>query len=154
MAKPSPSEVTIAYKAFDPHELLVHFLAVRGGYYEDAGLKPKLLDAALIPDAELPERTFLVACGSALLSRLAGVPLKIVLVACHRPMFWLYGDAVYRESLRGARIATYPPPAPPAVFLRAMIRGQGLDPDTDVTLIACRDDASRLGQLHTGDVDV
>ena len=57
-----------------------------------------------------------------------------------------------RAELGGARIASYPPATPPTVFLRALLRRRGLDPDRDVRLEPCRDDAARLGLLRAGEV--
>lgn len=148
----SLTPITLAYKAFDPHELLCHFLAVRGGHYEDAGLQPRLLDASFIPDDELDAKTFLVACGSALFGRIGGGRHRIELVACCRPMFWVVGPEPGDGDLAGARVATFPAAAPPARMLRAMLRTKGLDPDVDVDLIAARDDASRLGLLRSRQV--
>ena len=141
-------------KAFDVHELLCHFVARRCGYYESAGLDIRLLDTSFIPDDRLPGTNyFQVACGAALLSR--NVRFRVVLAAVARPMFWLYGSAETGavEQLAGKRIATFPPPAPPYLFNRIVLRKHGLDPDTDVELKPARDDAIRLGLLREGAVD-
>lgn len=44
----------LGFKAFDPHELLCHFLAEHSGYYRDAGLQVELSDITFTPDTELP----------------------------------------------------------------------------------------------------
>ncbi|MCZ6526808.1 MAG: hypothetical protein O6928_09710 [Gammaproteobacteria bacterium] len=54
--------------AFDPHELLCHFIAAKAGLYERAGLQIELTDITFIADADLPRQTFQVCCGSALIS--------------------------------------------------------------------------------------
>ena len=140
--------VELGFKAFDVHELLPHAVAARLGFYGEAGVAVELADITFRPDESLSWDTMQVSCGSALLSRLRGVPLTIVLVAAERPLFWLHGE----ETLGGARVATYPPPAPPALFLRVLLRRRGLDPDRDVRLEVGRDDAARLGLLRAGEV--
>ncbi|MDE0286780.1 MAG: ABC transporter substrate-binding protein [Gammaproteobacteria bacterium] len=146
--------VECGIKAFDAHELLCHFVARRCGFYESAGLDVRLRDTSFTPDDSLPGANyFQVACGAALLSR--NVRFRVVLAAVARPMFWLYGAARISavEQLAGKRIATFPPPAPPYLFNRIVLRKHGLDPDTDVELKPARDDAIRLGLLREGAVD-
>ena len=146
--------VKCGIKAFDIHELLCHFVARRCGYYESAGLDIRLLDTSFIPDDRLPGANyFQVACGAALLSR--SERFRVFLAAVARPMFWLYGSAGTGaiEQLAGKRIATFPPPAPPYLFNRIVLRKYGLDPDKDVGLKPARDDAMRLGLLREGAVD-
>ena len=146
--------VECGIKAFDIHELLCHFVARQGGFYESAGLDIRLVDTSFIPDDKLPEANyFQVACGAALLSR--NVRFRVVLAAVARPMFWLYAAAGIRsvEQLAGKRIATYPAPAPPYWFNRIVLRKHGLDPDQDVELKPARDDAIRLGLLREGAAD-
>lgn len=142
-------------KAFDVHELLCHFIAKRLGFYREAGLEVRVVDVTFTPDEKLPRSDyFQVACGAAYLGRRDGHPFKVYLAATTRPMFWLYGlpDCRDIESLRGKRIATHAPVAPPYWFNRIVIRKHGLDPDRDVELWPARDDIIRLGMLREGDV--
>ena len=145
------TEVYLAYKAYDIHELLCHAIADAAGLYAEAGLSVRLLDTTFIPDDALPENTFHAACGAALASFLTGQQRKVVFVACDRPMFWLYGragvDAV--EKLAQARVATFPDVAPPGKFLQKFLHESGVAPG----LLPCRDDTSRLGLLSSGSVD-
>ncbi|MGH8324276.1 MAG: hypothetical protein ACRETD_10840, partial [Steroidobacteraceae bacterium] len=55
--------------------------------------------------------------------------------------------------MKGARIAGFPPIAPPAQFLKLILERAGLDPIRDVTIYAARDDIARAGLLAAGDVD-
>ena len=74
--------------------------------------------------------------------------MRIVLVACAAPLFWLYGSSL--EPLAdGVRIAAYPDAAPPARFLRTVLARRGIS----AVLLPCRDDAARLGLLVAGEVD-
>ena len=100
----------LGFRAFDPHELLVHFVAERAGLYRDVEVDVELLD---LRAGERPHDAT-CACGSALFQALEGAPIEIVLIASKAPLFWLYGRG---SHIDGARIATYPPGAPPARFL-------------------------------------
>jgi len=147
--------VECGIKAFDVHELLCHFLAKRLGYYADEGLDVRVVDVTFVPDERLPRDYFQVACGAAFLGRREGHPFKVLLAATDRPIFWLHARPEIEriEDLAGARVATYPPVAPPHWFSRASLRNHGLDPDADVSLWLCRDDIIRLGMLRERDVD-
>jgi ABC-type nitrate/sulfonate/bicarbonate transport system substrate-binding protein len=150
------SEVLCGIKAFDVHELFCHFLAKRLGFYDDEGLRVRVVDVTFTPDDRLPQESyFQVACGAAYLGRREGFRFKVLLAAATRPMFWLHArpeiEAI--EELRGRRVATYPSVAPPHYFHRALLRRHGLDADADLEFGACRDDIIRLGLLREGDVD-
>jgi ABC-type nitrate/sulfonate/bicarbonate transport system substrate-binding protein len=142
-------------KAYDVHELLPHLVAKRLGFYDEAGLQVTVVDVTFVPDRDLPSANyFQVACGAAYLGRREGHPFKVVLAATDRPMFWLHGrPGIERiEDLAGARVATYPPVAPPHYFHRVTLRNHGLDPDEDLDFLPGRDDIIRLGMLRDGDV--
>lgn len=149
-------DVECGIKAYDVHELYCHFLAERLGFYADEGLRVRVADVTFTPDDRLPRsRYFQVACGAAYLGRRDGFPFKVLLAAATRPMFWLHARTELEsiESLRGKRVATYPPVAPPHWFHRLLLRKHGLDADRDVEFVPCRDDIIRLGLLRAGDVD-
>ena len=150
------TDVECGIKAYDVHELYCHFLAERLGCYADEGLRVRVIDVTFVPDDKLPQRSyFQVACGAAYLGRREGFPFKVVLAAATRPMFWLHARPEIEsvEALRGARVATYPPVAPPHWFHRLLLRKHGLDPDRDLEFWPCRDDIIRLGLLRGGDID-
>jgi hypothetical protein len=75
------TSIHLAFKAFDVHELLCHFLAESEGLYANAKLSVTLLDWTFIPDGELPANTFQAACGAALGAFLRGERRKVVYVA-------------------------------------------------------------------------
>jgi ABC-type nitrate/sulfonate/bicarbonate transport system substrate-binding protein len=149
-------DVLCGIKAHDVHELYCHFLADRLGYYADERLSVRVVDVTFVTDDRLPrERYFQVACGAAYLGRREGFPFKVLFAASQRPMFWLHARTEFArvEDLRGRRVATYPPVAPPHWFSRILLREHGLDPDADLDFRPCRDDLIRLGLLRGGDVD-
>lgn len=148
-------EFECGIKAFDVHELLCHYVAKRLGFYAEEGLDVVVRDRTFTPDGELPQSSyFQVACGAAFLGRRQGAPFTVLLACCDRPMFWLHGapDVERVEDLRGARVASYAPVAPPYWFNRLVLEAHGLDPDRDVSLEAVRDDHARLGMLLAGEV--
>lgn len=144
--------IRLGFKAFDPHELLCHFMASSAGLYAREGLSVELTDITFTPDADLA--TCQVSCGAALMGALQGNPQHVVFVATDQPMFWLYGaaDVPGIAALRGRTIATYPASAPPAQFMRIILQRAGLDPDVDVRLTPARDDVARAGLLRSGNV--
>ncbi len=115
MSKPAdPEAVVLGFRAFDPHELLLHFLAERLGHYERMGLAVGLKDLTFTPEDKLESHIFSTACGAALVGRAQGARRRVVLVATERPLFWMYARAgtTSIEQLRGKRIATFPPASP------------------------------------------
>jgi len=146
------AEVTLAFMAHDVHELGCHFVARHAGLYQRHGLKPRLLDAAVMT-GNLPERSFQAACGAALAAWLKGTDIKVIFAATDRPMFWLYGQQGVNDvtDLRRARIAGYPAAAPPAAFLRELLARRGLA-DAGTEILPARDDVARLGMLKDGSV--
>lgn len=145
------TEINLAFKAYDVHELGCHFVARHAGLYERHSLQPRLIDATFIADDALPPHSFLAACGSALAAWLQGADTRVVFVATDRPMFWLYGRPELRglADLEGELVAGYPPAAPPAVFLREVWASHGLAPDR-LQVRAARDDVARVGLLRDG----
>jgi ABC-type nitrate/sulfonate/bicarbonate transport system substrate-binding protein len=145
----------LGFKAFDMHELLCHFIAVRAGLYVQHGLRVTLVDTTFTRDDKLPSNRVHAACGTALVMWLRGAPIQVVFVATDRPLFWVYGRSGARttNALKGALIAGFPSTAPPAQFLNVILEQTGLDPVRDVTILASRDDVARIGLLTAGDVD-
>lgn len=147
--------VHLGFRAFDVHELACHFVARRAGLYAAHGLDVHLFDANFVPDDRLPPRTFHAACTGALIGWLNGAALKVVFVACERPMFWLVGRAgmTVPRDLAGGRIAGYPPGSPPAELLRLVLGTHDFGAGRQPLTVAARDDVARLGLLLAGDVE-
>lgn len=146
-------QLYLGFKAFDLHELTCHFVARYAGIYEAHDIQVRLLDTSFIADDQLPDQTFHASCGSATCNWLGGAPMKVVFVATDKPMFWLYArpEISSFDELAAGRVAGYPGMAPPAHFLRMIIKSVGLDPDRDLSIEAARDDRARLGLLRSGD---
>ena len=120
--------VTLGFKAFDAHELLCHFIAVEAGFYARHGLQVELVDITFVADADLPGNWFQASCGAALSSAVRGRQQRVVLVAADKPMFWIYSrpDLKRIEDLRGVRLATFPPTAPPRHLANIVLARGGL----------------------------
>jgi ABC-type nitrate/sulfonate/bicarbonate transport system substrate-binding protein len=149
------TQIECGIMAYDIHELLCHFLAKELGYYEEEGLQVSLRDHTFTAVEDFPDLSyFQVACGGAFIARRRGRPFKVVFAAIYRPMFWMYSNPEIEtiEQLRGKRIATYPPFAPPQIFHRRLLKSHGLDPEQDVSFEPVRDDEARLALLSTGEV--
>jgi ABC-type nitrate/sulfonate/bicarbonate transport system substrate-binding protein len=148
------SEIILGFKAFDVHELLLHFVASRLGFYLERGLKVELKDLSFVPDEQLDASIYTVACGSVLLAKPKTARRKVVLVAAEHPMFWMYAqkDIARVSDLRGHRVATYPEKSPPWFLHLTILQKYGLDPNRDVRLEAARDNEARLGLLASGNV--
>jgi hypothetical protein len=143
--------IYLGFKAYDIHELLCHVVAETGGFYQQADLEPGLIDTTFLPDEALPENTFQVACAAALSGFLSGKDLKVILVACDRPMFWLYGrpgiDSI--DQLANGKVAAYIDNTPPAKFLQHMLHTADIEAES----LPARDDRARLAMLTSGSVD-
>ena len=147
--------VTLGFKAFDPHELLCHFVAVEAGFYRDRSLEVELVDITFVPETEMPKHWFQASCGAALASAVKGIPQRVVFVAVDKPMFWLYARPGINgiAALKGGRLATFPAIAPPHHLCNLILTRAGVDVLNDVELRPARDDVARLGLLKSGHVD-
>ncbi len=145
----------LGFKAFDPHELLCHFVAVETGLYKRENLQIELVDITFIPDTELPKQMFQASCGAALSSALKGIPQQIIFVATDKPMFWIVSsaDITTLAQLKSHKIATFPLIAPPHHLANIIFKDAGLNIEKDITLLTARDDVARLGLLKSGDVN-
>ena len=147
--------IQLGFRAFDPHELLCHFVALHAGLYRREEIQVELMDITFMADDALAPGICQASCGAALSSALKGSPQRIVFVAADRPMFWLYGrhDLNRIEELAGARIATFPAAAPPHQLANMILDKHGISSEDGVSLMPARDDVARLGLLNSGDVD-
>jgi ABC-type nitrate/sulfonate/bicarbonate transport system substrate-binding protein len=147
--------VTLGFKAFDAHELLCHFVAVKSGLYKKNKLQVDLVDITFIPETELPKHWFQASCGAALASAVKGIPQRVVFVATDKPMFWIYASPGINSAgeLRNKRIATFPASAPPHHLANVILAKAGLKVSDEVSLHGARDDVARLGLMKGGYVD-
>ncbi len=147
-------EIKLGFKAFDPHELLCHFVAHKTGLYQQENLTVELSDITFTADDALPQDLFQASCGAALAAALNGAPQQVISVAVDRPMFWIYGAEHITQLARLAdcRIATFPAMAPPHHMANMILQKAGLD-IAPSRLLPARDDVARLGLLNSANVD-
>ncbi len=147
--------ITLGFKAFDAHELLCHFVAVKAGLYQKQNLQVELVDITFMPETELPRHWFQASCGAALASAVKGIPQRVVFVATDKPMFWMVADHSIKSvgDLRNRRLASFPAVAPPYHLANIILARAGLAVAEDVNLHCARDDIARLGLLKSGHVD-
>ena len=145
----------LGFKAFDAHELLCHFVAVKAGLYKSENLDMELFDLTFTPETEMPVDMFQASCGSGLAGALKGLGQKVIFVAVDKPMFWLYGNDQTRtmEELVNGRVATFPAQAPPHHMANMILGKSGIDIDNAVRLVPARDDVARFGLLKSNSVD-
>lgn len=149
------TRITLGFKAFDPHELLVHCVAARAGLYRRERLEVELADITFVPENELPEDWYQASCGAALVSAVRGLAQRVVFVAVDRPMFWIWSRTPlgHLSGLRGRSVATFPAQAPPHNLANMVLRKAGIDVAREVRLLQARDDVARLGLLRSGSAD-
>lgn len=147
--------VTLGFKAFDAHELLCHFVAVKSDLYRKNQLEVELVDITFIAETELPRHWFQASCGAALSSAVKGIPQRVAFVATDKPMFWFVArhDLESVDELRNKKIATFPAVAPPHHLANVILAKAGINVSKDVTLRSARDDVARFGLLNSGNVD-
>ncbi len=147
--------VQVGFKAFDPHELLCHFIAINAGLYKRENIDVELIDISFVADTELPSHVCQVSCGAALGSALRGIPQRILFVATDKPMFWIYSNDKIKSlgELAGSKIATFPAIAPPYHLANIILKKSGINLERDVVLLSARDDVARFGLLANGHVD-
>ncbi len=147
--------VQVGFKAFDPHELLCHFVAVNAGLYKRENIDVELIDISFVADTELPSHVCQVSCGAALGSALRGIAQRILFVATDKPMFWIYSNNEIKSlgELAGSKLATFPAIAPPYHLANIILKNSGINLERDVVLLSARDDVARFGLLASGNVD-
>ncbi len=144
--------IQLGFKAFDPHELLCHFVACKAGLYKRENLNVELIDITFSADDDLPERLLQASCGAALSSALRGSAQRIVFVATDKPMFWIYADQKINKlgKLANKKIATFPANAPPHQLANIVLGKAGIK---QIKLLSARDDTARFGLLKSANVD-
>lgn len=147
--------IQLGFKAFDPHELLCHFIATRAGLYKRENINVELIDITFIAETDLPVHIFQASCGAALSSALRGIPQKIIFVATDKPMFWIYSSNTIPglDKLSNAKMATFPVTAPPHQLANIILESSGIDIEKELMLLPARDDVARFGLLKSGCVD-
>ncbi len=149
------AKIRIGFKAFDPHELLCHFVAEYSGLYKRENIEVELLDITFMDDVALAPEVCQASCGAALASALKGSLQKVIFVATEQPMFWIYARAEIDSlaALKNARLATFPAIAPPHHLANMILVKAGLLLTEDIQLLPARDDVARLGLLKSAQVD-
>lgn len=134
--------IEIAFRAFNPHELLVHEIAQRSGAYDDANVVVRVVDGIGRPVDDLIH-TF--GLGDVLITSSQRSAWSIPLVYTDRPLFWLYA----REPLPmlrvrdGVRLAMHPAGTAPYELANLALQRLGFT-DTQLRTTHQTSDARRL----------
>ena len=151
------SELDFAYVGLGVHEEVVYSVADELGYYADEGVRVSIRDGVRWDDERLRQAA-VVGLGRTLLIRLlAGTPWTMLCVNTERPLFWLMARAEFADvsELRGRRVAMHPALVAPGCFTRIILRGRGLDPDTDIEAVPMHpgDYSEHIRMLESGELD-
>jgi ABC-type nitrate/sulfonate/bicarbonate transport system substrate-binding protein len=151
------SELDFAYVGLGVHEEVVYSVADQLGYYADEGVRVSIRDGVRWDDERLRQAA-VVGLGRTLLIRLlAGTPWTMLCVNTEHPLFWLMARAEFADvsELRGRRVAMHPALVAPGCFTRIILRGRGLDPDTDIEAVPMHpgDYGEHIRMLGSGELD-
>jgi len=151
------AELDFAYVGLGVHEEVVYSVAEGLGFYADEGVDVAIRDGVRWDDERL-RRAAVVGLGRTLLIRLlAGTPWTMLCVNTERPLFWFMARSGISDmsELRGRRVAMHPRLVAPGTFARIILRGRGLDPDTDVEAVEMfpGDYAEHIRMLKGGELD-
>jgi NitT/TauT family transport system substrate-binding protein len=150
-------ELEFAYVGLGAHEEVVYSVAAELGFYDDEGVNVSIQDGVRWSDDRL-RHAAAVGLGRTLLIRLlGGAPWAMLCVNTERPLFWLMARSEFSDvsELRGRRVAMHPPLVAPGCFARIILRGRGLDPDTDIEAVSMfpGDYREHVRLLKTGELD-
>src|SRR3954452_24748633 len=150
-------ELDFAYVGLGVHEEVVYSVAAELGYYADEGVRVSIRDGVRWDDDRLRQAA-VVGLGRTLLIRLlAGTPWTMLCVNTERPLFWLMARAEFADvsELRGRRVAMHPALVAPGCFARIILRGRGLDPDSDIEAVPMHpgDYSEHVRLLKIGELD-
>ena len=150
-------ELDFAYVGLGVHEEVVYSVAAQLGYYADEGVRVSIRDGVRWDDDRLRQAA-VVGLGRTLLVRLlAGTPWTMLCVNTERPLFWRKARAEISDisELRGRRVAKHPALVAPGCFARVILRGRGLDPDTDIEAVPMHpgDYSEHVRLLKSGELD-
>jgi ABC-type nitrate/sulfonate/bicarbonate transport system substrate-binding protein len=150
-------DLDFAYVGLGVHEEVVYSVADELGYYADEGVRVTIRDGVRWDDERL-RRAAVVGLGRTLLIRLlAGTPWTMLCVNTERPLFWFMARAEFADlsELRGRRVAMHPSLVAPGCFARIVLRGRGIDPDTDIDAVEMfpGDYREHIRLLKSGELD-
>jgi ABC-type nitrate/sulfonate/bicarbonate transport system substrate-binding protein len=150
-------ELDFAYVGLGVHEEVVYSVAAELGLYADEGVRVTIRDGVRWDDERL-RRAAVVGLGRTLVIRLlAGTPWTMLCVNTERPLFWFMARREFSDlsELRGRRVAMHPRLVAPGTFARIILRGRGLDPDTDIEAVEMfpGDYSEHIRLLKSGELD-
>jgi ABC-type nitrate/sulfonate/bicarbonate transport system substrate-binding protein len=150
-------ELEFAFVGLGVHEELVCSVAEALGYYGEEGVRVTVADGRHWDDERLRSAAT-VGLGRSLLIRLLdGTPWTMLCVNTEHPLFWLMARPEFSDvsELRGRRVGIHAPLVAPGCFARIVLRGRGLDPDSDVECVHMEpgDYAEHLRLLKSGELD-
>jgi NitT/TauT family transport system substrate-binding protein len=136
---------------------IVFVAAKEKGYYHDEGLDAELIVAGGIGRMALiaGEVEFSSSGSASLVPALRGAPLRVLFSSFYRTTLWLYSKPELRDlkSLKGKKIGISRIGDTTDIYLREVLRRQGLEAGRDVIVLATGQPVNRYAALTTGAVD-
>lgn len=134
---------------------LNYYLADRFGLFKNEGLE------ATFPvgkaDVQLTavvtgEMEYIAAVGTVLRGAATGLPVKAVMFALDKPIFFMMVKAETRriQDLKGKAVAVTALAATDALSARAMAKAAGMNPDQDLVFLSAGNTANALAALQAG----
>ncbi|MGH7784973.1 MAG: ABC transporter substrate-binding protein, partial [Candidatus Binatia bacterium] len=155
-----PAQTTKVYVSV-PSKSLTWFpahLTREKGFYRSEGLdvdfiimKPQVALQALIAG----DVGYTTALGSTMRSAIRGLPLRVVMTIADKPLFALIARSGIHsvEELRGKVLGVSSFGASSDTLARAVLRRYGMNPATDLKILALGGGTNRIAAMETGAVD-
>jgi NitT/TauT family transport system substrate-binding protein len=133
-------------------------LAEQLGYFAEEGLQVSVTPIKLgvvIPALLSGEADFTGAANTSIGAAVKGLPIRVVSVIVSRAIYSLYTKPTIQSfaDLKGKTIGEGALTGTQDQVLRLMLKANGLNPDTDVQLLALGDAAAGLAAVSSGAID-
>jgi ABC-type nitrate/sulfonate/bicarbonate transport system substrate-binding protein len=136
---------------------IVFVTAKEKGYYNEEGLDVELIVTGGINRLALiaGEVDFSSSGSASIIPILRGAPLHILYSSFYRTTLWLYGKAELRDlkSLKGKKVAISRMGDTTDIYLREVLRRNGLEVGRDVVVLAAGQPFHRYAALASNTVD-
>ncbi|HEX2387107.1 MAG TPA: ABC transporter substrate-binding protein [Candidatus Binatia bacterium] len=135
------------------------FIAQERGFFREEGIEPQLVQIsanAAIAATVSGDVQALGSVGSAIRAIQRGVPIKVLAVSLHRPLFWLVTrpDLKSFADLKGKVAATTTIGGSQHTAGIRMLRRAGIDPDKDITVMTAGDVPTQLKAMVSGTIQI
>ncbi len=157
-AQTAPQRVRIAYSSSGINYADL-FLGKDRGFFREEALEPQFIQMSssiAITAGIAGEVEGQASVGSAIRAIQRGAPLRVVVVALRRPLFWLVVRPEYRsvKELKGKVLGISTIGGSQHTRAKEMLALGGLDPDKDITSVQINDQTMQLQALVSNSVQI